>query len=161
RRKTEPQIPGPFTLSVPQCPMRAPRANRAQRARNSVAEVEDADRVAADHPVTLAGGDVAHRLFDDLARGRPVVAVVRVVARPHDRVDTDALTQLDPGTVGDERRAVVASPVERRRLADRELAPRPVAPELVVEHLDEVRQPPDADLDPRQLQLGKPVEHTG
>src|SRR5205807_1905591 len=126
-----------------------------------VVEVEDPHRVSADHAVALVGGDVAHRVLDDLARVRPVVAVVRVVARPHDRVDPDTLTQLDARTVGDERRAVVAPPVEGRWLADRELTPGAVAPELVVEHLDEVRQPTDADLDPRDVQLGKPVEHPG
>ena len=55
------------------------------------------DGVPADHAVALVGGDVAHRVLDHLARVRPVVAVVRVVARPHHVVDADLLAQLDAG----------------------------------------------------------------
>ena len=97
----------------------------------------------------------------DLARVRPVVAVVRVVARPHDVVDAGRVAQGDAGAVGDERRRVVAVPVERRRVLDREVAPDAVAPVAVVDRLDEVRDPAHAGLDPADLQLGEPLEHPG
>src|SRR5205807_3753421 len=77
-------------------PLRRPTAVRTastmtalamRRARASVVEAEDAGGVGPDDLRLLVGGDVAHLLFDDLARVGPVVAVVGVIRRPHDVVD--------------------------------------------------------------------------
>ena len=98
---------------------RSPRARRRLVARARVAQASMLQMRAALPPVIRRFSLVGRCRPSSprsLARVRPVVAVVRIVARPHDVVDTDRLAQLDAGVVGDERRRVVAVPVERRRL---------------------------------------------
>src|SRR5438270_7727895 len=124
-------------------------------------DTEDAYGVAGDCLAALVAGDVAHHVRDRLARVGPVVAVVRIVGAPHDVVDADAVAVLDAVEVGDERGAHVAEPVVRRRLANGDVAPRPVAPVAVVDLLEEVRDPAHTRLDHRHVELGKAVEHTG
>src|SRR5436190_9080126 len=112
-----------------------------------VLQVEDADGVAGDDLVAFVGRHVGHGVVDDLARVRPVVAVVRVVGAPHEVVDTNRVAVGDAEAVVDERGRQVAEPVVRRRLGDRDVAPRAVAPVAVVHLLEQVRDPPDAGLD--------------
>src|SRR5262249_13164804 len=50
----------------------------------------------------LGRGDVREHVADDLARVRPVAAVMRVVRRPHDVLDPDGVAVLHAVVVDDE-----------------------------------------------------------
>src|SRR3954453_8554631 len=86
------------------------RSSRFTASLPLAAEAEDPHGVAGEDLVPLVGGHLGHRVVDHLARVRPVVAVVRVIRRPHDVVDADGMAVGDAVAIGDERGRQVAVP---------------------------------------------------
>ena len=111
-----------------------------------------------DDGVLLFGLDAGHRLVDHLAAVRPVVAVVRIVGAPHHVLHTDLVTVADGVVVTHEGTAHVRGPVARRRPFELEVGPAAVAPVAIVHRLEEVREPPHADLDHADVQVRESVE---
>src|SRR5262245_47789375 len=127
---------------------------------DSAHEPPELPRVGADDLAPLVGGHVGEQRVDRPARVGPVVAVVREVGRPGHVLDPDLIAHGDAVPVDDEGREPVIAEVLARHLLDLDAGVVAVAPVAVVGHLEEVRDPAAADLDPRHPQLREAVVHT-
>src|ERR1700733_11077832 len=84
----------------------------------SGAEVVEAHRIACEDGDPLVLGDARHRCLDRRPRVGIVGVAVRIVARPHDAVDTDAVSVVDAVPVGDIGEIGVLPDVITRKILD-------------------------------------------
>src|SRR5581483_542845 len=87
-------------------------------------------------------------------RARPRRVAVRVVARPHDVVETRLAAEPHARAVLDEGRVALAVPVDARLLGDDRVRPEAVLHERAVHALEEVRKPADPRLDDDEAEAG-------
>ena len=121
-------------------------------------ETPEIRRVVADDFPPLVDRHVDEHLVDDLARVGPVVAVVGEVGRPGHVLDAHLMALQDAVAVDDEGGKPVIAEVLARHLLQVDPRPDAVAPEAVVGHLEEVRDPADSRLDRRHAQLREAIE---